>query len=364
MKLYLATLSAFMCLGLAYGQSPSATRLTHEGPMRVYSQIEPMQPAPQAPNSYPLGNDLVMRTSGSADIHIATNPVVISSSSAAGPGPATITVSSTAQLCPGDAGCALVIDPDTPQEEAIAPGKWCIDSPTQITGTFALSHAPGFVIEQVGAVGFDTRAVSLNAGASSDHPLRFTDRNNNPVITVTNDTGGTWPNSAIQFQGLLTGNNGRTKDLLVRYNTPQSYLRFLNSQNNRQLMTMDNAGVTNFYGSDMYVHGTLHVSSVIADNVSASTANGQQSLVQSPDQMTVLSGVAILNDAGESTVRLPASFETSNQNFRYQLTPIGSFAPLYIAEELQNNEFRIAGGRRHMHVSWQITGVRLSKPGS
>jgi hypothetical protein len=28
-------------------------------------------------------------------------------------------------------------------------------------------------------------------------------------------------------------------------------------------MTMDNAGVTNFYGSDMYVHGTLHVSSVI-----------------------------------------------------------------------------------------------------
>jgi hypothetical protein len=186
--------------------------------MRVYSQIEPVRPAPQAPNTYPLGNHLLMRTAGSADIHIATNPVVISSSSAAGPGPATITVSSTAQLCPGDAGCALVIDPDTPQE-AIAPGKWCIDSPTQITGTFALFHAPGFVIEHVGAVGFDTRRISLNGSDSSDHPLSFTDRNNNPVITVTNETGGTWPNSAIQFQGLLTGNNGRTKDLLVRYNT-------------------------------------------------------------------------------------------------------------------------------------------------
>jgi hypothetical protein len=358
LKLYLATLSAFMCLGLAYGQNPSGTHLSHEGPMRVYSQIEPMQPAPQAPNSYPLGNDLVMRTSGSADIHITTKPVLVSSNSAAGPGPATIAVPSTAQLCPGDAGCSLVIDPDTPQEEAIAPDKWCIDSPTQITATFALSHAPGFVIEQVGAVGFDTRAVSLNAGASSDHPLKFTDRNNNPVITVTNDTGGTWPNSAIQFEGLLTGNNGRTKDLLVRYNTPQSYLRFLNSQNSQQLMTMDNAGVTNFYGSDMYVHGTLHVSSVIADKVSASTLNGQEQVVESPDQLTVLSGVAILNDAGEATVSVPTSFEASNQNFRYQLTTIGSFAPVYIAEELQDNAFRIAGGKRRMHVSWQITGVR------
>jgi hypothetical protein len=355
LKLCLATLCLVVCLGAAYGQSPS-TGSSPNGPMRIYSQIETMQPAPQAPNSYPLGNDLVMRTWGSADIHIATNPVVVSSNSAAGPGPATITVSSTAQLCPGDAGCTLVIDPDTPQQEAIAPGKWCIDSPTQITATFALSHAPGFVIEQIGAVGFDTRSISLNSSETGDHPVRFTDRNNNPVLTMTNDTGGTWPNSAIQFQGLITGNNGRTKDLLVRYNTPQSYLRFLNSQNTQQLMTMDNAGVTNFYGNDVYVHGTLHVSSVVADNVSGSTIV-EQPLVQSPDPMTVLSGVAILSAGGDVTVALPASFEASNQDFRYQLTTIGSFAPVYIARELQNNTFQIAGGRPQMRVSWQITGV-------
>ncbi len=357
MKLYLATLSLVVCLGVAHGQSPSGGSYSN-GPMRIYSQIETMHPAPQAPNNYPLGNDLVMRTWGSADIHIATNPVVISSNSAAGAGPATISVSSTAQLCPGDAGCALVIDPDTPQQEAIPPDKWCIDSPTQITATFALSHAPGFVIEQIGAVGFDTRAVSLNGGDISGHPVRFTDRNNNPVITMTNDTGGTWPSSAIQFQGLITGNNGRTKDLLVRYNTPQSYLRFLNSQNTHQLMTMDNAGVTNFYGSDMYVHGTLHVSSVVADKVSASTLNGQEQVVESPDQLTVLSGVAILNEGGQAIIALSASFEASSQDFRYQLTTIGSFAPVYIAQELQNNTFRIGGGRPGMRVSWQITGVR------
>jgi hypothetical protein len=64
---------------------------------------------------------------------------------------------------------------------------------------------------------------------------------------------------------------------------------------------------------------------------------------------------------GNRRLRCP---QASNQNFRSQLTPIGSFAPLYIAEELQNNEFRIAGGKRHMHVSWQVTGVKLNQPGS
>jgi hypothetical protein len=54
---------------------------------------------------------------------------------------------------------------------------------------------------------------------------------------------------------------------------------------------------------------------------------------------------------------VPASFEASNQDFRYQLTTIGSFAPVYIARELQNNTFQIAGGRPQMRVSWQITGV-------
>jgi hypothetical protein len=360
LKVVLAAVIVAVCSIAVFGQPSTGGGSTPNGPMEVFSQIEAMYPAPQDPAMYPLGNDLVLRARGSADLHIATMPVVITSSSAAGPGPATITVSSTAQLCPGTGGCAIVIDPNTRQEEVILPSNWNVDGPTQITATFAFPHTAGFTIEQVGAVSLDTQRVSLNGGDSPDRPLSFVDRNNNPVITVTNDTGGTWPNSAIRFLGLITGNNGNSRDLVIRYNTPQSSVRFLNSQNTKQLMTMDNLGVTNFYGNDVYVHGTLHVASVTLDNPAA-TPGQPQSLVQSPDAMTIFTGVAILDDGGNATVTLPASFVASSYNFSYQLTPIGQFAPLYISRELQNNTFSIAGGERRMRVSWAVTGVQINK---
>jgi hypothetical protein len=54
------------------------------------------------------------------------------------------------------------------------------------------------------------------------------------------------------------------------------------------------------------------------------------------------------------------SFGTSHSQviFRYQLTCIGGFAPVYIAEKVANNRFRIAGGAPGMEVSWQVTGIR------
>jgi hypothetical protein len=40
------------------------------------------------------------------------------------------------------------------------------------------------------------------------------------------------------------------------------------------------------------------------------------------------------------------------------LTSIGGFAPVYIAEKVQNNAFKIAGGKPGMEISWQVTGIR------
>ncbi len=81
--------------------------------------------------------------------------------------------------------------------------------------------------------------------------------------------------------------------------------------------------------------------------------------VESPDMKTVYDGVVLLNDHGESGVELPEWFQALNGDFRYQLTAIGAPAPdLYIAEEIQNNRFRIAGGTAGMKVSWQVTGIR------
>jgi hypothetical protein len=81
--------------------------------------------------------------------------------------------------------------------------------------------------------------------------------------------------------------------------------------------------------------------------------------VESSEVLNLYSGKAILDGNGEALVQLPEWFEALNTDFRYQLTAIGRPAPdLYVAEELTNNQLRIAGGKPGMKVSWQVTGVR------
>ncbi len=82
------------------------------------------------------------------------------------------------------------------------------------------------------------------------------------------------------------------------------------------------------------------------------------SSVESPDMMNVYNGNIILDNQGEAWVDLPNYFEAYNEEFRYQLTCIGGFAQVYIAEEISNNRFKIAGGKSGMKVSWQVTGTR------
>jgi hypothetical protein len=66
--------------------------------------------------------------------------------------------------------------------------------------------------------------------------------------------------------------------------------------------------------------------------------------VQSPDMMNVYNGNAVLDGNGD---------------YRYQLTPVGAPGPnLYVAEEVDDNRFRIAGGTSEMKVSWTVTGIR------
>ena len=80
--------------------------------------------------------------------------------------------------------------------------------------------------------------------------------------------------------------------------------------------------------------------------------------VESPDMKNIYDGIAVLDDGGEAVVELPEWFEALNRDFRYQLTCIGGVAPVYIAEEVSNHRFRIAGGTSGLKVSWQVTGIR------
>ena len=82
------------------------------------------------------------------------------------------------------------------------------------------------------------------------------------------------------------------------------------------------------------------------------------SFVESPDMKNIYDGVANLDAQGEAVVQLPAWFGILNKEFRYQLTCIGGFAPVYIAEEISENHFKIAGGKPGMKISWMVTGIR------
>ncbi len=81
--------------------------------------------------------------------------------------------------------------------------------------------------------------------------------------------------------------------------------------------------------------------------------------VQSPDMMNVYNGNVSLDNNGQAIVTMPDYFEALNSDFRYQLTAVGAPGPgLYIAEEIGNNQFKIAGGTPGAKVSWTVTGVR------
>ncbi|MBS0189830.1 MAG: hypothetical protein U0573_13395 [Phycisphaerales bacterium] len=82
------------------------------------------------------------------------------------------------------------------------------------------------------------------------------------------------------------------------------------------------------------------------------------SFVESPDMMNVYTGTAKIGEDGTAVVSLPSYFGALNIDYHYQLTCVGGYAQVYVAEEVKDNQFKIAGGRPGMKVSWQVTGTR------
>ena len=53
-----------------------------------------------------------------------------------------------------------------------------------------------------------------------------------------------------------------------------------------------------------------------------------------------------------------AASDSSDTRAPGSCTCIGESAPVYIAEEIADNRFKIAGGHGSMKVSWQVIGTR------
>jgi hypothetical protein len=83
------------------------------------------------------------------------------------------------------------------------------------------------------------------------------------------------------------------------------------------------------------------------------------SFVESPDMMNIYNGNVTLDGSGAAVIVMPSWFEALNTEFRYQLTAMGAPSPnLFIAREITNGQFAIAGGTPGARVSWMVTGIR------
>jgi hypothetical protein len=307
-------------------QNPSASQTINQPtnttldlnswPVRVFRDIEPIAPAPQDPTLFPMGNDLSLNAHGTADLILQNVPLEITSSTSVSPGVHNITVNSTQQLCPqgdhqGHPLCGIIVDPNSSQEEQISSTGWVIIDSTTINAAFSKSHTAPFKVRQVGVMAFKTRTIYLS-GYPGDPGGRFVslvDKNGQPILSLPNDV---------------------------------------------------NSGIPTFAGS-LSITGTLYKAAGsfrIDDPLDPANKYLQHSFVESPDMMNVYNGTVLLDGKGEADVVLPRYFEALNRDFRYQLTCIGEFAPIYVSEEIVNNHFRIAGGVPGLKVSWQVTGIR------
>jgi hypothetical protein len=117
-----------------------------------------------------------------------------------------------------------------------------------------------------------------------------------------------------------------------------------------------------YMGGDLTVTGSLSVSGTknfkIDDPIDPANKYLYHSTVESAEMMNVYSGNVVLDNRGEAEVNLPTWFEALNKDFRYQLTCIGGFGPVYVAHEISDNKFHIAGGKPGLKVSWQVTAIR------
>lgn len=118
-------------------------------------------------------------------------------------------------------------------------------------------------------------------------------------------------------------------------------------------------GNTTIYGN-VNVNGTITADAYVTDSkrIGGDPEEGATeaaSLSQSAD--TRRCGRAILDEAGEGVVEVAPLQDREFAAYGYQLTCVGGYAPVYVAERYDGKSFKIAGGVPGLEVSWEIHGI-------
>jgi hypothetical protein len=135
----------------------------------------------------------------------------------------------------------------------------------------------------------------------------------------------------------------------------------MNGDNAAGVWGISSSGDAGLFQGNVSVTGTLSASSKsfrIDDPLDPANKFLVHASVESAELKTIYDGTVTLDADGAAVVRLPDWFEALNGDFRYQLTCVGGYAPVYIAQRIRNNAFEISGGTPGLEVDWQVTGVR------
>lgn len=233
----------------------------------------------------------------------------------------------------------------------------------------------------------------LFAGASGvytqDNSSFFFDNTNNRL-----GLGTTSPSSYFHI-----AQTGTTVDTLCTLQGQKTTMRVVSNNDNPQLIFQRTGGTAGTFGevqigidftdvgsgtltnvvrvlTDFGVSGSAGITGNLTVTGSVSKGSGSfridhpvdplnkflyHSFVECPEMLNIYNGNVVLDADGKAVITMPAWFKPLNKDFKYQLTCIGGYAPVYINKECDGETFSIAGGVEGLKVSWQITGVRQDK---
>jgi hypothetical protein len=216
-------------------------------------------------------------------------------------------------------------------------------------GVYGYSYSP----DGYGVAGFGGYAYAGDISGWIESGGIFGSDVGNGLIGFTTDTGTV---GVIGINDIGTGGSA----VLGSNGTTVGYAGYFEG-GNTALYAFGGSAYAAYFSGNVHVNGTLTKSAggFQIDHPLDPSKVLNHSFVESPDMKNIYDGVVTLDENGEAWVELPDWFEALNQDFRYQLTPIGASMPdLYIAQGVEDNAFKIAGGVAGLEVSWQVTGIR------
>lgn len=120
-------------------------------------------------------------------------------------------------------------------------------------------------------------------------------------------------------------------------------------------------GQGNWYG--VYANGNIGASGVKSFMIDHPLDPENKYLrhysIESPEVLNLYRGSVVLDANGFAEVQLPSYFQAVNVDFSYQLTPVGSAAAVFVAEEINaQGRFKVAGGSPGQKVCWTVYADR------